>query len=179
MAEGMMGPAFTVGVVTFEGEHRAGEVVEGLTKSGDLGLVNDISVLEHHADGKFSVNTYAARASQGAHIAGGALVGVAAGALLFGPFGLLLGLAGGAGVGASMGGDKRHELLLPDDFVKSIRDALPPSTSALLVIGDAEPVDQVIGHLRASGTVSKAEFTHALTPEQSKHIHDALEAAGG
>jgi uncharacterized membrane protein len=172
-----MSPAFGVGVVTFQGATAAEGVASGLSKSGELSMVDDIALLEHHADGKFSVDTFSDRATQGHHVAGGAVIGVAAGALLFGPLGLLAGLAGGAAVGASMGGEHPHELLLPPEFVQSLRDALPPDSSALLVVGEPDPVGVVIGQVRAKGVVSRQEFTHALTEAQSKVIYDALEQA--
>jgi uncharacterized membrane protein len=173
-----MSPGYAVGVVTFEGATAAEGVVKGLTQVGDLNMVNDMAVLEHHADGKFSVNTFSDRPSVGQHAATGAAIGVAAGALLFGPIGLLAGLAGGAGVGASMGGDHRHELLLSPEFIQSLHDALPPDSSALLVIGEPDPVGEVIAQVRSKDVVSRKEFTHALTEAQSKVIYDALEQAG-
>ena len=67
---------------------------------------------------------------------------------------LLVGLVGGAGIGASMGGVHRHELLLSSEFIQSLHDALPPDSSALLVIGEADRVGQVIGQVRTEGVVS-------------------------
>ena len=178
MSDAPMGAAAVVAVLTFEGHEAAERVVEGVRHSGALGSVNDVSILEHHANGRFSVHAYSDRATEGQHVGAGAAVGAAVGALVLGPFGLLIGLAGGAGVGALAGGDHPHELLLPDDWVQSIRDALPLDSSALVIVGDPDPVDELTGHLR-SQAVSAAGFTHKLNETQSAALRGALEAAQG
>jgi uncharacterized membrane protein len=173
-----MEPAFLVGVLTFHAHDEAERVVESLRGSDSLSLVSDVSILEHRPDGRFSVHAYSNRPTEGQHVAVGAVVGGAVGALVLGPFGLLAGLLGGAGVGAAMGGDHPSELLLSDEFVQGLHDALPPGTSAVLVVGDKDPVDQVLGEMKSKGVVTAAEFSQPLTPAQSEALAKAL-AQGG
>ncbi|MGZ4149950.1 MAG: DUF1269 domain-containing protein [Actinomycetota bacterium] len=178
MSMSPMEPAFLVGVLTFHGHEEAERVVESLRGSDSLELVNDVSILEHRPDGRFSVHAYSTRPTEKQHVAVGAAVGGAVGALVLGPFGLLAGVLGGAGVGAAMGGDHRNELLLSDEFVQGLHEALPPGTSAVLIVGDKDPVEQVLGEMRSKGVVTAAEFSEPLSPAQSEALAKAL-AQGG
>jgi hypothetical protein len=84
-----MRPAFEIGVVAFADTDSADRVVDGLRAMSATHLVNDVSLIEHHANGRFSVHAYSQETSRGANIGAGAVIGTMVGALLLGPFGLL------------------------------------------------------------------------------------------
>ena len=92
-----MSPVFEVGVIAFADSESAERVVKGLREMGATHLVNDVSLLEHHKDGRFSVHAYSQETSRGAKMSAGAVIGTLAGALLLGPFGMVVGLVGEIG----------------------------------------------------------------------------------
>jgi uncharacterized membrane protein len=169
-----MSPVFEVGVIAFADTDSAERVVSGLREMGATHLVNDISLIEHHTDGRFSVHAYSEETSRGAKIGAGAVVGTLAGALLLGPFGMVVGLVGGGVVGASLGGRNAHDLGLSDSFVQELRDALPRGSSAVLIAGEPDRVDELMGHVHTSGAVVAKELREPLTDEQSKAIREAI-----
>jgi len=170
-----MSPVFEVGVVAFADTDAAGRVVDGLREMGAERLVNDISILEHHANGRFSVHAYSRETSRGAKMGAGAVVGTLAGALLLGPFGMILGLVGGGAVGASLGGRNPHDLGLSDAFVGELRESLPPGSSAVLIAGEPDQVDELMGHVRNTGAVIAKELREPLTDAQAKAMREAIE----
>jgi uncharacterized membrane protein len=169
-----MSPVFEVGVIAFADTESANRVVDGLRQMGATHLVNDVSLIEHHKDGRFSVHAYSQETSRGAKIGAGAVIGTLAGALLLGPFGMVMGLVGGGAVGASLGGRNPHDLGLSDAFVQELRDALPRGSSAVLIAGEPDRVDEMMGHVRTSGSVVAKELREPLTAEQSKAIREAI-----
>jgi uncharacterized membrane protein len=170
-----MRPAFEIGVVAFADTDSADRVVDGLRAMNATHLVNDVSLIEHHANGRFSVHAYSQETSRGANMGAGAVIGTMVGALLLGPFGLLVGLIGGGAVGASMGGRNTHDLGLSDTFVKELRDSLPPGSSAVLIAGEPEQVEELMGHVRKTGAVVAKELREPLTDEQAAAIRQAIE----
>jgi uncharacterized membrane protein len=169
-----MSPVFEVGVIAFADTESADRVLDGLRQMGATHLVNDVSLLEHHKDGRFSVHAYSQETSRGSKIGAGAVIGTLAGALLLGPFGMVVGLVGGGAVGASMGGRNPHDLGLSDQFVQELRDALPPGSSAVLIAGEPDRVDEMMGHVHKTGAVVAKELREPLTDEQSKAIREAI-----
>ena len=61
-------PAYEVGVIVFADTDTGDRVVEGLREVGATHLVNDISILEHHENGRFSVHDYAQGATKGTKV---------------------------------------------------------------------------------------------------------------
>ena len=173
MSGSPLSPIFEVGVVTFEGEDAASRLVDSLR--GSLGFLNDVAILEHKPSGSFSVHDYSNEATKGQHVGAGALIGGVTGALLLGPFGVLIGVLGGAGVGASMQGANPHELALSDDFIDKLKASLPPGSSAVLVMGEPDRVDTVMGEIRSAEAVTRAEFKEPLNDAQVAAIRTALE----
>lgn len=173
-----MSPAYQIGIVTFQGAAEAERLVSSLRDRGAVGTTNEVGIVEHHASGRFSVHAYSAQHTRGHNVGEGAVIGSLAGALLLGPFGLLAGLLGGGLVGATAGGAKAHDLELSDEFTQSIKAALPEHSSAVVVVGDAETIDQLIGEIKTTGVVTKGEFHHPLTDEQVGAVRTALEHGG-
>jgi uncharacterized membrane protein len=170
-----MSPAYEIGIVTFGDIDGARRVVEGLREAGAIGLTNEVGIVEHHGSGKFTVHGFTAEKTKGERAGEGAIVGALAGALVLGPFGLLGGLIGGALVGRSMGGADPHDLQLSDDFMRRLEEALPPGSSAVLIVGEPEVVDQLIGEIKATDAVTKAELREPLTDAQAARIREAIE----
>jgi uncharacterized membrane protein len=175
MSESLMSPAFEIGFLAFDGTDAADRVIGGLRERGATHLVNDIAVLEHHASGKFSLHAYSDETTRGSKIAGGVAVGTLTAALLLGPLGLLAGALGGGLVGWSLGGRDPHDIGLSDEFMRGIRDALPPDSSAVLVLGEPDVVRELVGEIRAGDVAVKTEIRHPLTDEQATAIRTSIE----
>ena len=174
-----MEPAFEVGLLAFDGEDSAERVLEAFRERGAIGrLVPEFAVLEHHPSGKFSVHDYTAEATRGSRTGLGAAAGGLIG-LLFGPVGVLVGVAGGGLVGYSMGGSDPKEVGISDEFLRTIEDALPPGSSALLVIGDGEAVGQLIAEVRSSEVVIRTEVRRPLSESQTQQVREAFSRRSG
>lgn len=169
-----MEPIFEIGFVSFDETDVAVRVLDGLRDRGAGHLVNEVAALEHHRSGRFSIHSYAAGPTVGEHMAVGAAVGGLVGMLL-GPLGLMMGAVGGTAVGASLGGRHPHEIGLDDEFVATLKVGLPPGTSAVVVMGEPETVDQLVNEISSSDVVTRNEFRHPLTQEQSRTIRETLE----
>ena len=128
--------------ISFDSENDAQSALaslRGLEKAGQIHF-EDTAIVAHHEDGKFEVKNEASSTTET-----GAVVGALLGGLLFVVFpiaGIALGAAAGAGVGALLGNG------VDGDFVKEVKEQLPPGKSALfLVIKDAN-ADATIPALR-------------------------------
>ena len=128
--------------ISFDSENDAQSALaslRGLEKAGQIRF-EDTAIVAHGADGKFTVKNEASGTTET-----GAVVGAVLGGLLFVVFpiaGIALGAAAGAGVGALLGNG------VDGDFVKEVKEQLPPGKSALfLVIKDAN-ADATIPALR-------------------------------
>jgi uncharacterized membrane protein len=64
---------------------------------------------------------------------------------------------------------------LSDTFVKELRDSLPPGSSAVLIAGEPEQVEELMGHVRKTGAVVAKELREPLTDEQAAAIRQAIE----
>jgi uncharacterized membrane protein len=171
-----MSSVFEVGFLSFPDEDSAARVAESLGEGGATHKVNDVSVLEHKRSGSFSIHAYSDERTKSEGIAGGAVVGSLVGALLLGPFGLLAGLVGGAAVGATIQGRDPHDLELDDDFVNELRASLPPGSSGLLIVGEPEPVEGLMGNVHSSGVVVAKAIRHPLSEAQAAAINAAIVA---
>jgi len=128
--------------ISFDSENDAQSALaslRGLEKEGQIHF-EDTAIVAHGTDGKFAVNNEASGTTET-----GAVVGAVLGGLLFVVFpiaGIALGAAAGAGIGALLGNG------VDGDFVKEVKEQLPPGKSALfLVIKDAN-ADATIPALR-------------------------------
>lgn len=170
-----MGAAYEIGVVTFQGSDAAERLVGSLRDAGAVGMTNEVGIVEHHASGRFGVHSYTTEHTRGRHVGEGAVVGAMAGALVLGPFGLVAGLLGGSLVGASLPGAKPHDLELSDAFVSRLKEALPNDSSAVLIVGEPETVEQLMGEIRSRGAVSTLELHEPLSDAQVEAVRTALE----
>lgn len=166
---------FQVGIVTFEGSGRARRLGDNLVQSGSLDQLDEVGIIEHHQGVGYKTHVLAVGATKGAHITGGALIGGLVGSFL-GPAGFAIGAAVGGATGAATGGRDPRKTSLSDEFIGRIKAALPEDTSAVLVIGPPETVEQTMGKIRSADAVSKGEIREALTDEQVASLRAALEA---
>ena len=122
-------------VLAFDGADEAEKVRQAIKGQQKQGLVSldDAAVVTCDADGKVHVKNEVSRATMvGTGV--GALLGLLLGGFFFPLAGLLMGAAGGAGVGAltKMGVDGK--------FVKDVKESLKPNTSALfIIVREADP----------------------------------------
>ena len=128
--------------ISFDSENDAQSALaslRGLEKEGQIHF-EDTAIVAHGTDGKFAVTNEASGTTET-----GAVVGAVLGGLLFVVFpiaGIALGAAAGAGIGALLGNG------VDGNFVKEVKEQLPPGKSALfLVIKDAN-ADATIPALR-------------------------------
>jgi uncharacterized membrane protein len=170
-----MSLAFEVGFLAFDGVDAADRVIGGLRERGATHLVNDIAALEHHASGKFSLHAYSDESTRASKVAGGMAVGSLTAMLLLGPLGFLAGALGGGLVGWTLGGRDPHDIGLSEEFMRGIRDALPPDSSAVLVLGEPEVVGELVGEVRRGDIAVRTEIRHPLTDEQAAAIREAIE----
>jgi uncharacterized membrane protein len=152
-------------VIGFDTEDQARQALASLRNVEKEGGIRfeDTAVVTHKADGSFDVKNEASSATET-----GAVVGALLGGLVFIVFpvaGIALGALAGAGVGAAIGSG------VPGDFVKEVKEKLPPGKSALfLEIKDAN-ADMAIGALRRyHGEVIQT----SLDDETEQALRDAL-----
>ena len=74
MAEAMEA-AYEVAVLTFEGKDRAESSMDSLRRAAGGRPDVDVSVVEHHPNGRFGVHVYNPQPTKGAHMGEGAVVG--------------------------------------------------------------------------------------------------------
>jgi uncharacterized membrane protein len=75
----------------------------------------------------------------------------------------------GAAAGAFAGG--LSDFGVEDDFVRRVRDAVTPGTSAVFVIGSSDSVDAIAAALDLDGIEL---IRSGLSHEQAQHLRDAL-----
>src|SRR3954471_18580757 len=75
----------------------------------------------------------------------------------------------GAAAGAFAGG--LSDFGVEDDFVRRVRDAVTPGTSAVFVIGSSDSVDAIAAALDHDGVEL---IRSGLSHEQAQHLRDAL-----
>jgi uncharacterized membrane protein len=138
--------------------------LERLARQGDISVVD--AALVRWAPGQRKPTT---------RVLGGL---TAPGALWSGFWGLLLALlfvtplAGptfGAGAGAVAA--SLTDFGVRDDFVKRVREAVTPGTSALFVVSDGLTADRIATEL---AHVADATIRSDLSDEQRRQLHDAL-----
>ena len=136
--------------------------LRGLEKEGQISL-EDTAIVEHRADGEYEVKNEVSGTTET-----GAVVGALLGGLLFVVFpiaGIALGAAAGAGVGALLGRG------VDGDFVKEVKEQLPPGKSALfLVIKDANADAAIAAVRRYKGDVIQT----TLDEETEQALRDSL-----
>jgi uncharacterized membrane protein len=117
----------------------------------------------HYLDVDESDHVSQTGAGEGA--AGGALVGV-----LLGPPGIALGFVIGGIVGAETGTPTEHEPE-PEALAEQLRAAVPPSSSAVVLIADSADVDEMVAAL---GEGARGVVRRTLSAEQTAALEASL-----
>jgi uncharacterized membrane protein len=120
----------------------------------------------HYVDVDESDHVSQTGAAEGAVAAG--LVGV-----FGGPPGIAVGLLVGALVGAQVGPPSDAELE-PQELVERLRTVIPPSSSAIVLIGESSEID---GMLAAFGQSSEDVVRRSLTADEEAALEASLRAA--
>ena len=172
MAE--MSSVFEVGFLSFSDEDSAAALAEQLRAGGATHKVNDVSVLEHRRRaGSRSTRTPTSAPKERASPVGRSWV------RSWEPScwdcsDCSQDSVGGAAVGATIPGRNPHDLELNDEFVGELRASLPPGSSGLLIVGEPEPVEELMGSVHASGVVVAKAIRHPLTEAQAAAIKAAI-----
>ena len=157
-------------VVAFDGTHKAEQTLSGLRESRDDAWLHEVSVLEHHRGGRFSMKAttpeYGEKGHVGAGVSIGGLTGLMMGAIA-GPLGILFWGTMGAATGGAIGDTGRAGAF--DPLVEQVKDVLPRNSSALILVAEPSTAEQLTSAAGASGQVRRQE----LTDEQVKQLNDA------
>jgi len=170
-------------LVQFKGENGASVRFADARDSArrDARWPREVGLVEHHHNGRLLLRgTFAGhyidvdesdRVSQkGA--GGGAVVGGLVGAL-GGPPGLAVGIVVGGIIGSHHGAPSDFEQE-PELLADRLREVLPRSSSAIVLIAPAPEVDEM---LAALGDGGESRLRRTLTPEQTEELEAALSSA--
>jgi uncharacterized membrane protein len=171
-----------VAVVRFHGEGAAVKrYADAKERAGDAPWTHQIGFVERHHNGRLLLRgTFAGHyldvdesdrvsqkgAAEGAVVGG--LVGV-----LAGPAGIAVGLVLGAVIGEHAGSAPEIEAQ-PEGLAEQLRDAVPPSSSAIVLIGDSVEVDEM---LTALGEGASDVARRGLSDEEAAALESSLSAA--
>jgi uncharacterized membrane protein len=155
-------------VVVFQGETRAGEVLQVVQRLHEQHIVDlhNTAIVVRHADGKIAIHeTNDLTPGQG----------VVAGGLVGGLVGVLTGnLARDALLGAGAGyvASRLVDLGFSDDFLRQIGDAISPGSSALVLAIEFQRVDEAI---RALDPYHGKILRQTLPPDVAQRLAAAME----
>jgi uncharacterized membrane protein len=170
-------------LVRFDGEGAAVQRYAAAKdrSEGDPRWIREVGFVEHHHGGHLVLRgTFAGHyvdvdesdhvsqkgAGEGA-VAGG-LVGV-----LLGPPGIAVGLIVGGVLGSQAGASSDSEAE-PRALADQLRDAVPRSSSAIVLIASAADVDEMVAALEGG---AQSVTRRTLTPDQTAQLEVALSAA--
>ena len=158
--------------ITCDGAQAAERQLADLRAAGDEAWLGEVSIIEHDADGRYSVkakNPSVTDKHAGKGAAWGGLTGLFVGAL-GGPLGLVLWSTTGAVVGGSIGAGKESAFM---PLVEAFEARLAPGASMLVLVGESPALDALVA---AVGADTSAVHRQALTSEQAAELSKASEA---
>ena len=170
-------------LLSFDGVNSAAKAYSAaLDHSGAARWTSEVGFVEHHQSGHLVLRgTFAGHyvdvdealhaSERGAEE--GVTVGAVIGTLLGGPLGLAVGSVVGGTVGSQVGKPSETDAE-PEPLAERLRAAVPSSGSAILLIADANDVDEMIA---AIGEVSGQVIRRALTPEEVAALQASLSAS--
>jgi uncharacterized membrane protein len=171
-------------LVSFDGINAAAEAFAAARDRAGAAArwASEVGFVEHHKDGHLVLRgTFAGHyvdADEAVHVSEhGATEGVAIGAvigtLVGGPPGLAVGTVLGGTLGSQRGKPSETDVE-PEPLAERLRAAVPRSDSAIVLIADANDVDEMIAVVgEAGGQVIR----RALTPEDAAAVQAALRAS--
>jgi uncharacterized membrane protein len=143
---------------------------------------SEVGFVEHHESGNLVLRgTFAGHyvdVDEALHASGrGTAAGVAAGAvigtLLGGPLGLAVGTVTGGTIGSQLGTPSEADAE-PEPLAERLRAAVPRSGSAIVLIADANDVDEMTA---AIGETRARVIRKALTPDEAAVVQASLSAS--
>jgi uncharacterized membrane protein len=152
-------------VLGFDTEQQALDALKSLRRLESDGRISfeDTAVVSHGLDGKFQVKNEASSTTETGAVVGAILGGFVT--FIFPVAGIAIGALAGAGVGSLMGRG------VSGDFVKDVKEELPPGKSALFLLVKGADVDAALGVLRNfKGDVIQT----TLDPDAEEAIRNAL-----
>jgi uncharacterized membrane protein len=166
-------------VVRFSGMDAAYEAfVAARDRAGDAPWIHQVGFVERHSDGHLVLRgifashyvdvdeaVHLSEPGGGEGAAAGGLIGV-----LGGPPGIAVGLVLGGLIGALVGKPTETDPE-PHELVAELRAELPRSSSAIVMIGRARDVDEM---LAAIGDIGGEVARHTLTVEQAAALEASL-----
>jgi uncharacterized membrane protein len=150
----------------YDGAHGAERALSDLRAERDDVWLSEVSIIEHHTDGRYSVkakNPDVDKSHTGSGAAIGGLTGLFVGAI-GGPLGLLLWSGLGAMTGAAIGAD-RESAFLP--MVEELKAAIAPGASALILVGETETLNAFVKTLEVPESQT---LRRPLTSEQAREL---------
>jgi uncharacterized membrane protein len=157
-----------VALVRFDGRNAAGDAYYAACERAgpDAGWVRQVGFVEHHHNdhlvmrGTFAghyVDFEEGHHASGSGAIGGFTGGMVLGALL-GPAGMAAGAIAGATIGSQVG-DPNETEAEPQELADRIRQAVPPSGSAIVLIAAPGDVEAMLGALGDDGDVLRRSLT--------------------
>ena len=153
-------------VIVFDNAEEAGKVRKVIREDQkqDLIELDDSAVIVKDANGKIHVDNELDRGVKVGAVAGG-ILGVLLGGLFFPLAGLVIGAAGGAGVGALT------DLGIQKSFVKEVSESIQPDNSALFLLVRSANRNAVLASLKPY----KGEVYHtSLSTEDEENLRRVL-----
>lgn len=157
--------------VTYDGAHAAERALSELRAERDDEWLSEVSIIEHHADGRYSVKAKNPKVEE-THAGSGAAIGGLTG-LFVGAIGGPLGLFFWSGIGAMTGGAigaSRESAFLP--LVEEYKAAIPPGASSLILVGETATLDSFVKTLEAPASQT---LRRSLTSEQARELSEATQ----
>lgn len=155
--------------VAYDGTHGAERELSDLRSKRDDPWLSEVSIIEHHKDGRYSVKAKdpdvdSSDAGKGAAIGG--LTGLLIGAI-GGPLGLVFWTGVGALTGGAIGAGKDSAFL---PLVDELKARIGPGASVLVLVGETSTIDDLAAAVNVD---RKSILRRPLTNEQAKELADA------
>jgi uncharacterized membrane protein len=171
-------------LLSFDGVNSAAEAFAAARdRSGAAApWTSEVGFVEHHESGHLVLRgTFAGHyvdVDEALHVSErgteeGVAVGAVIGTLLGGPLGLAVGTVTGATIGSQLGKPSETDAE-PEPFADHLRAAVPRSGSAIVLIADADAVNEMIA---AIGETSGQVIRKALTPDEATAVQASLSAS--
>jgi uncharacterized membrane protein len=170
-------------LLSFAGVNGAAEAFAAAgTRLGAAPWTSEVGFVEHHENGHLVLRgTFAGHyvdVDEALHVSGrgteeGATAGAVIGTLLGGPLGLAVGTVSGATIGSQLGKPSETDAE-PEPLAERLRAAVRPSSSAVVMIANANDVDELIAAL---GQTSGQVIRRTLTPEEAAAVEASLSAS--
>jgi uncharacterized membrane protein len=171
-------------LLSFEGINGAAEAYAAARgRSGAAARwASEVGFVEHHESGKVVLRgTFAGHyvdVDEALHVSGrgteeGVTAGAVIGTLLAGPLGLAVGSVTGGILGSQLGKPSETDAE-PDPLTERLREAVPRSGSAIVLIAAPDDVDAMVA---AFGEAGRQVIRKALSPDEAAALQASLAAS--